>query len=964
MKEKKQIENYTLSARALLGASGGRCQKIPGDSTKKKSNRDAKISSAAGHVTSWNAGGASSRECPDKNADVESDDDIAANSGVDGMGENWSTAERMVLFASFVAAVRQLFRRRALSLQNRSKGGSSGRSDAIVTDEQVYQFVDQVAYTDPKLRRDWMFYLSHRDKVLLDQHMVAMMVAWLEFDTDGSGDLSSGELRQLVSSLNMPHKMEMEMHRLADAFLKKEKKCGFSFYHLQRLYESVLDWVELENYWFVLREGFDDENDDMGEKSSRYGANTMQIRLFLQTAMRQVRATDADAAALQLMYGGVLTKQNFFKWITNPIINGPHTDYLGYGNWNYNALYQQYIKRGSNCANFGTTVQDMSHSLAHYFILSASSTTSLDVLTRSLLAGCRFVEIDVWDGAAVDYDDQALICPPPQGAMANTRKRKQREEAEKNKRLKKKQDRRKQRRQRLDLLSGGHGQSKQDPNSDSDMSDTEDDDEKMNRRRKEEAARVAEVLRSRPVLPTFEEAMRRVNDDAFTATEYPLILRLNLHPCVMRNQLLQRLMVQQMKSIFAAKLAHRDDQTVSLLTPHMYKLQIFVHVCFVELEEHLPSVKSTLSGSSNTQGAMTTSEQHEFGSDRKISASNKNNNSYESLNAELMHLIDPYFKSLFFLETKLITQLNKQAIASRLPHETVTIHEQEALNLSKIDPSRWMAHNAYQLTRVIGSAPQRGDADTAPSNDRHNLHWTIPAFNVKMAYNLHPQEHWNHGCQIVAVNWSDPQSYELRLTRGFFLQNGNCGYVLKPPYLREGFQSSDTNLSTLRSAEAHKKNSRNRIRPVKIEIEVINGFCLPQSESGDEGSVRVSLHCEGPGCSRSDRHYTSALANRFHPVWKGAALSTAMLYVPRPELTTLILQVHHASDGSSSTSLSSLPPSSLSLNTIPSTMLADCFVPVIMLREGIRSFPLRTGKGNFLPQAFVMCSIRIHSSDF
>ena len=44
--------------------------------------------------------------------------------------------------------------------------------------------------------------------------------------------------------------------------------------------------------------------------------------------------------------------------------------------------------------------------------------------------------------------------------------------------------------------------------------------------------------------------------------------------------------------------------------------------------------------------------------------------------------------------------------------------------------------------------------------------------------NASPFPFWSAGIQIVAVNYQDP-SIEMRLYRGFFRQNGNCGYVLK-----------------------------------------------------------------------------------------------------------------------------------------------------------------------------------------
>ncbi|EPY18506.1 phospholipase C, delta [Strigomonas culicis] len=49
--------------------------------------------------------------------------------------------------------------------------------------------------------------------------------------------------------------------------------------------------------------------------------------------------------------------------------------------------------------------------------------------------------------------------------------------------------------------------------------------------------------------------------------------------------------------------------------------------------------------------------------------------------------------------------------------------------------------------------------------------------------NYNPQIYWNCGCQIVALNWQSTKTFEWRFNRSFFLDNGNCGYLLKPEEL-------------------------------------------------------------------------------------------------------------------------------------------------------------------------------------
>lgn len=75
-----------------------------------------------------------------------------------------------------------------------------------------------------------------------------------------------------------------------------------------------------------------------------------------------------------------------------------------------------------------------------------------------------------------------------------------------------------------------------------------------------------------------------------------------------------------------------------------------------------------------------------------------------------------------------------------------------------------MQHNTWQLSRVYPSG-LRTDSS-----------------------NYNPQELWNAGCQMVAMNMQTA-GLEMDICDGFFHQNGGCGYVLKPDFLRDA-QSS------------------------------------------------------------------------------------------------------------------------------------------------------------------------------
>lgn len=56
--------------------------------------------------------------------------------------------------------------------------------------------------------------------------------------------------------------------------------------------------------------------------------------------------------------------------------------------------------------------------------------------------------------------------------------------------------------------------------------------------------------------------------------------------------------------------------------------------------------------------------------------------------------------------------------------------------------------------------------------------------------NYMPQVFWNAGCQMVSLNFQT-SDLPMQLNQGKFEYNGNCGYLLKPDFMRRGDRSFD-----------------------------------------------------------------------------------------------------------------------------------------------------------------------------
>uniref|UniRef100_A0A3Q4H6I4 Phosphoinositide phospholipase C n=1 Tax=Neolamprologus brichardi TaxID=32507 RepID=A0A3Q4H6I4_NEOBR len=93
-------------------------------------------------------------------------------------------------------------------------------------------------------------------------------------------------------------------------------------------------------------------------------------------------------------------------------------------------------------------------------------------------------------------------------------------------------------------------------------------------------------------------------------------------------------------------------------------------------------------------------------------------------------------------------------------YEVASFTESKARKHLRDAGAEFVHHNSRQLSRVY------------PSGFRTD------------SSNFNPQEMWNAGCQIVALNFQTAGE-GMDVNDGLFSQNGCCGYVLKPSFMRE-----------------------------------------------------------------------------------------------------------------------------------------------------------------------------------
>uniref|UniRef100_A0A3Q2T1F1 Phosphoinositide phospholipase C n=1 Tax=Fundulus heteroclitus TaxID=8078 RepID=A0A3Q2T1F1_FUNHE len=144
------------------------------------------------------------------------------------------------------------------------------------------------------------------------------------------------------------------------------------------------------------------------------------------------------------------------------------------------------------------------------------------------------------------------------------------------------------------------------------------------------------------------------------------------------------------------------------------------------------------------------------------------------------------------------------------------------------------SQNSYENTSIAEKKARKLIKASAPDFVQHNqrfLSRIYPAGSRTSSTNYSPQEFWNAGAQIVALNFQS-LGLPMDLNNGRFQDNGGCGYVLKPEVLMSRERSFDPS------------SSQHRLKPTQLLLKVISGSNLPLPKSGKalDPFVRVEIH--------------------------------------------------------------------------------------------------------------------------
>eukprot|EP00117_Sycon_ciliatum_P002292 scpid6074/ scgid2199/ 1-phosphatidylinositol 4,5-bisphosphate phosphodiesterase eta-2; Phosphoinositide phospholipase C-eta-2; Phosphoinositide phospholipase C-like 4; Phospholipase C-eta-2 len=196
--------------------------------------------------------------------------------------------------------------------------------------------------------------------------------------------------------------------------------------------------------------------------------------------------------------------------------------------------------------------------------------------------------------------------------------------------------------------------------------------------------------------------------------------------------------------------------------------------------------------------------------------------------------------------------------------------------------------------------------------------------------NLNPVTGWNCGTQMVALNYQTP-GVAMDLNRAMFTQNGNCGLVLKPEFLRE--QDRPFNCVT-------NTPSAYGVEPKCITIRMISGHQLPNAHSSSSAEVISPVVCIdilGLPCDRQEFRTKQVNQNGFQVPFG----ETAKFTVSNPVLAFVRFSVLDCGK--------------------PDRCVGQLTLPFSAIQQGFRNVNLQSQTGHRLPGASLFVHITINS---
>lgn len=461
--------------------------------------------------------------------------------------------------------------------------------------------------------------------------------------------------------------------------------------------------------------------------------------------------------------------------------------------------FLSYMTSQDGAVNKSPPKQDLSWPLASYFISSShntyltgnqlSSHSTTDAYKNVLLRGCRCVEIDVWDGSESESDDENGAVHKKTATLRQSQKEQLGRRLSKLKKNlpdsltsklanssigKKLEARLSDKKQATPPPSQPASSANQEP-------------QPLAHRTSSVEPRVLHGYTLTKEV-SFRDVCTAIRDDAFTVSDLPLIISLEVH-CRPQQQ---QLMVSIMKEAFSDYLAPELDVDANELpSPESLKRKILIKVKYARPE--------TLSEAEQTDDPSDSGDERlpVAGEGEAVPVKPKKPT---KIIQELSRL-GVYTKAISF---KTWTQPE-----AKMPTHIFSLAEKKYLDHRENHSESLFEHNRNYLLRAYPSGLRIGSS------------------------NLNPPPFWASGAQIVALNWQQTDE-GMMLNEAMF--GDTDGYVLKPPSYRP--LKPDVTVAPLQP----------KTLSLSMTMIAAQGIPLPKGDKSDKGFnpyIKVEVHVDG-----------------------------------------------------------------------------------------------------------------------
>ncbi|XP_055990572.1 1-phosphatidylinositol 4,5-bisphosphate phosphodiesterase zeta-1 [Sorex fumeus] len=394
----------------------------------------------------------------------------------------------------------------------------------------------------------------------------------------------------------------------------------------------------------------------------------------------------------------------------------------------------------------------------------------------------------------------------------------------------------------------------------------------------------------------FKTVIQSIQKYAFVSSDYPVVLSLENH-CSPRQQ---EVMARNLLSTFGEALLSDvlEDFPDRLPSPEALKFKILVK------NKKVGTLKETHDRKGFDKHGQVQDYEEDDSPDPQTSSSETVNAKKSSDNLRTSSSILSVFKkkrekvSLALSDLVIYTKAEKfrsfqYSRQFQQFNEANSIEETEARKLSKLQAPEFVIHTQKFITRIYPDATRTNSS------------------------NFNPQEFWNIGCQMVALNFQTPGT-PMDLQTGRFLDNGGAGYVLKPKFLRDEKSNFDPNVPP--------KDDN----PFTVTIRLISGIqLLPNFASSSTANAFVIIEVFGVPNDKMKQQTRVIKKNAFNPKWNETF--TFVIAVPELALIRFVAE---------------------SQNLIVGTeFLGQYTLPVLCMNRGYRRVPLYSKEGSSLDPA-------------